>query len=228
MSREFGRIAGLAVMALAICAAAPGAADGDRPLSPAQIALFESNHLKEISHPVVLDYRFRHHGGPEGDYQDKVSADIRAVRPDGRKDVWIDFLSGDHHVNFPPALGFNGNPLLMFFLQHDVMEMETMTGGSAQYFRNRIRDAFVDAAAMHPIEVTVDGVAQHATEIEVTPFNHDPNLERFPAFAAKTYHFILSDAVPGRIYEISTTDPGAAKDSFEEGMTYAGEHAAAH
>jgi hypothetical protein len=228
MSRKLSEIVSLAVVALAVCAAAPAGADDDRPLSPAQIALFESNHLKEISHPVVLDYRFRHHGGPEGDYEDKVSADIRAVHPDGRKDVWLDFLSGDRQVNFPPAMGFNGNPLLMFFLQHDVMEMAAVTGGSAQYFRNRIRDAFADGAAMHPAEVTIDGAPQHATEIEVTPFSHDPNLTRFPAFAAKTYHFILSDAVPGSIYEISTTAPGTAPDSFEEGMTYAGEHQAAH
>jgi len=230
MSRKLSKIAGLAVAALAVCAAAPDGAADDRPLSPAQIALFESNHLKEISHPIVLDYRFRHRGGPEGDYEDKVSADIRTVRPDGRKDVWIDFLSGDHHVNFPPAIGFNGNPLLMFFLEHDVMEMRTVTGGEAQYFRNRIRDAFVDSAAMHPVDVTIDGAPHHATEIEVTPFSHDPDLARFPAFAGKTYHFILSDAVPGSIYQISTTlaAPAAAPDTFEEGMTYAGEHEATH
>lgn len=226
MSRRPSEIAGLAALALAACMAAAEASDENRPLSPAQIALFESNQLKEISHPVVLDYSFRHHGGPDGDYIDKVSADIRAVRQDGRKDVWIDFLSGDRHVNFPPAIGFNGNPLLMFFLEHDATEMREATGGSAQYFRNRIRAAFVDQARMHPAEVTVDGAARQATEIEVTPFRDDPNLARFPGFAAKTYRFILSDAVPGGIYEISTTvaAPGAAPDIFEEWMTYAGEH----
>src|SRR5215472_1615890 len=127
----------------------------DRPLSAAQIALFESNHLQEIAKPVVLEYVFRHLGGIAGDFDDKVTADIRSIHPDGKKDIWIDFLTGPHHVNFPPALGFNGNPLLMLFLEHDVTEMREATGGAAQYFRNRIRDAFVDRTEMHPVDITV-------------------------------------------------------------------------
>jgi len=228
MGRMPGKIAGLALMTFALCPAA--AADDDRPLSPAQIALFESNHLEKINYPLVLDYTFRHRGGADGDYVDKVSADIRAVGQDGRKDVWIDFLSGDRHVNFPPAIGFNGNPLLMYFLEYDVMEMQAATGGSAQYFRSRIRAAFVDRAAMHPVDVTIDGARHQATEIEVAPFLHDPNLARFPNFAGKTYRFVLSDAVPGSIYEISATlaTPGAAPDTFEEWMTYAGQHEDKH
>lgn len=229
MSRKLSKIAGLAVTTLAACMAA-AAADDDRPLSSAQVALFETDHLKEIRRPIVLDYTFRHRGGPEGEYVDKVSADIRAVRQDGRKDVWIDFLTGDRRVDFPPAIGFNGNPLLMYFLEHDVMEMRAVTGGSALYFRNRIRAAFVDQAAMHPVEVTIDGAMHQATEIDLAPFRHDPNLARFPAFAEKTYRFILSDAVPGRIYQISTTlgAPGVAPDTFEEWMTYAGKHEEKH
>src|SRR5580658_861505 len=198
----------------------------DRALSPAQIALFESNHLEDIAKPVVLEYAFKHLGGTAGDFDDTVTADIRSIDPDGKKDVWIDFLSGSHHVNFPPALGFNGNPLLMFFLEHDVTEMRDATGGAAQYFRNRIREAFVDQAEMHAIDITLDGKPEKATEIALAPFRDDPHFAQFPAFREKTYHFILADAVPGRVYEIRTTLPAgdATKDSFQEAMTYRSEH----
>jgi len=198
----------------------------DRALSPAQIALFESNHLEDIAKPVVLEYAFKHLGGTAGDFDDTVTADIRSIHPDGKKDVWIDFLSGSHHVNFPPALGFNGNPLLMFFLEHDVTEMRDATGGAAQYFRNRIREAFVDQAEMHAIDITLDGKPEKATEIALAPFRDDPHFAQFPAFREKTYHFILVDAVPGRVYEIRTTLPAgdATKDSFQEAMTYRSEH----
>lgn len=217
-------------LTLSLLAALPAlAADAgnEPPLSPAQVALFESNHLKEIRHPVVLDYDFRHKGAPGGDFEDKVSADIRVVHDDGRKDVWIDFLSGTHHVNFPPALGFNGNPLLMFFLEHDIDEMHDVAGGASQYFRNRIRAAFLDRAEMRSVEVEVNGAKHPATEIALSPFRDDPNLARFPAFAGKTYHFILSDAVPGSLYEISTTVPDASA-TFEERLIYTGEHAEGH
>jgi hypothetical protein len=198
----------------------------DRPLSPAQIALFETNHLRDIAKPVVLEYAFRHVGGAEGDFDDKVTADIRSIHEDGRKDVWVDFLTGAHHVNFPPALGFNGNPLLMFFLDHDAAEMGAATGGAAQYFRNRIRQSFVDQAEMHPAEVTIAGKREQATEIALKPFRGDAHLEQFPALREKTYHFILADAVPGHIYEITTTlpAPDGTKNSFAEAMTYQGEH----
>ena len=197
----------------------------DQPLSPAQIALFESDHLKSITRPARLDYAFEHRGGSGGDYIDKVSADIREVHEDGGKDVAVDFLSGEHRMNFPPVTGFHGNPLLMFFLEHDVIEMRQATGGAATYFRNRIRRAFADGAEMHPVEVTVDGRTQSGTEIVITPFRNDAMVERFPGVADKTYHFILCDAVPGTLYRISTAvGKAAAPGAFEESMTYSAAH----
>jgi hypothetical protein len=205
------------------------------PLSPAQVMLFESNHLKAISHPVQLDYAFEHRGG-SGDFQDKITATIQKIHENGRKDVAVGFLTGDHHRNFPGVTEFNGNPLLMFFLENDVIEMREATGGPDSYFRNRIRNAFVDGAETHPTEITLDGQKQSATEIVIAPFRKDPHLDRFPAFGDKTYHFVLSDAVPGTIYRISTEvtaapeggQNGAQKQKvFEESMTYAGEHDAA-
>jgi hypothetical protein len=208
----------------ALLFASVGLAD-DRPLSAAQIALFESNHLQDIGKPVVLEYTFRHQGGIAGDFEDKVTADIRTIHPDGKKDIWIEFLTGPHHVNFPPALGFNGNPLLMFFLEHDASEMREATGGAAQYFRNRIRQAFVDKAEMHSVDITYDGKPEKATEIALAPFHDDPQFAQVPAVRDKTYHFILADGVPGRVYQISTTLPSHdMKNAFEEAMTYRSEH----
>src|SRR6185312_15277228 len=90
------RLIGVALVAMVWSAAR---AEDERPLSPAQIALFESNHLKEITRPAVLDYSFQHRGGEDGDFEDKVSADIRTVHEDGKKDVWVDFLTGKRQMN---------------------------------------------------------------------------------------------------------------------------------
>jgi hypothetical protein len=201
----------------------------DPPLSRAQIALFESAHLKNIAKPVVLEYAFHRHGGPAGDFDDTVSAEIRTIHQDGKKDVWIDFLTGEHHLAFPPALGFSGNPLLMFFLEHDVVALHEATGAATQYFRTRVRQAFVDRAEMRPIAITLDGQKRAGTEIVLMPFHGDGNLARFPALAERTYRFILSDAVPGGLYQISTsvTASGDAPGLFEESMTYRDERDAA-
>lgn len=200
------------------------AADDVRPLSPAQIALFESDHLHGVGDKAALTYDFEHHG-TDGDFNDHVTETIRAVHDDGTKDVAIAFLTGAHAVEFPMVSEFKGNPLLMYFLEHDVTEMHQATQGSAVYFRNRIRRAFLEGAETHPVTITYDGKQEQATEITVTPFHKDPMIDHFPAFAEKTYHFVLSDAIPGTIYEISTTLPHTdpAAGAFTESVTYAGE-----
>ncbi len=200
--------------------------DTPPPLTPAQIALFETNHLKSISQPAVLEYSFTHHGGTAGDFTDKVTAEIRGVHDDGKKDVWIDFLTGEHKVEFAPVLGFGGNPVLMLFLENDVREMQQATGGSSHYFRNQIRRAFLYGAEIHPVDFMLDGKPQTGKEIMITPFRGDPHADRFPAYVEKSYHFILSDAVPGMIYQISThIPPSEAKPApFEDSMTYVSEH----
>ena len=232
MRRRLAFYEALIGAALALGVVGPAAAADDQvpPLSPAQIALFESDHLKNITKPVRLDYAFEHRGGA-GDFTDKVSETIREVHEEGGKDVAVEFLTGEHRMNFPPVNGFHGNPVLMYFLEHDVVELRQATGGAATYFRNRIRRAFLDGAELHPTDVTVDGKTQAATEIVITPFRNDAQIARFPGVADKSYRFVLCDAVPGMIYRISTSVPkaaapagGAAPAAFDETMTYSGEH----
>ena len=100
-----------------------------RPLSAAQIALFESDHLAEIKSPVTLDYSFRHAGSDT--YDDSVALVVSEVHDDGSKDVSVQFLTGEHQIEFSPATRFHGNPLIMYFLEWDVRGMHKVTGGSA-------------------------------------------------------------------------------------------------
>jgi hypothetical protein len=184
------------------------AADPVPPLSPAQISLFESDHLASIDTPRQLEYRFvRAEPGTAPDYVDRVRLDLRP-RSDGSKDIWVDFLSGAHHVTYPPLIGFRGNPALMYFLQHDVEEMRRQTGGSTTYFRNRIRRAFVDQAPLRAIELVHEGKPLQATEIVAYPFRGDPKLTRFPGMQEKRYRFVLAETVPGVLYAIEAEVPG--------------------
>jgi len=222
----FGTLLSVTVLGAGVFGAGAASAEDTRPLSPAQVALFESHHLKNITHAERLDYSFEHRGG-SGDFQDKVTAKIGKTEADGKKEVALTFLTGSRQLEFPPVSQFDGNPLIMAFLQHDVALMRDATGGSELYFRNRIREAFIDRAKISPVEITIDGKKANATEIVVKPFPGEVHMDRFPDFLEKTYHFVLSDAVPGTLYRISTTvskaETGAHK-AFEETLTYAGQH----
>jgi hypothetical protein len=202
-----------AVIVLATALAGPATATGaedNRPLSPAQIALFETDHLGAVRQPVRIEYSFRHEGSDGGDnYVDRVAVDVRP-RSDDAKDIWTDFLSGERHAPFPPMIGFRGNPVLMFYLERDVAEMHRETGGPATYFRNRIRQAFVDRAEVRPVEVVQQARILVAREITLRPFVGEPRLAPFAGLADKLYRFILADAVPGMVYLISAEVPGAS------------------
>jgi len=224
-----GVLLGLALGATMLLAADCFAADNDtRPLSPAQIALFESDHLGSIRRAERLEYRFaREAAAANADdacsYTDRVDIDVRP-RADGGKDVWTDFLSDERHVPFPPLMDFHGNPVVMFFLERDVGEMHRLTGGTATYFRNRIRQAFVDQAQVTAIELQRDGKAVPATEITLTPFAQDQHVAVFPGLAEKRYRFVLSESVPGRIVEIRSEAPSkTGQFSTTETMTFVGE-----
>jgi hypothetical protein len=234
MTRTRLLVAALLFAGLSV-AAAPVSADDTvdtRPLSPAQIALFESDHLKGIQHPDRLEYRFLREAGSgstdqagSGSFTDRIDLDVRP-RDDQKKDVWVDFLTGERHMPFPPMIGFRGNPVLMFFLEHDVEEMQQLSGGPASYFRTRIRQAFVDRAQLKSIDVTHDGTASPGTEITLSPFTNDPRIAMFPQLKDKLYRFVLTDAVPGGIYEIDAEILGGAGQAtpLKESMVFVGEH----
>ncbi len=134
---------------LAACALQARAED----LSAAQRAIFNTPHLANITEPVTLRYTYKHQGTLEQAFDDIVDVTITKVMPDGGRDVSFNFLSDKHHQDFPVIEGFHSNPVIMMFLEHDVAGLSSQTGGSTLYFRNRIRDAFVDRATAE--EVTV-------------------------------------------------------------------------
>jgi hypothetical protein len=214
-----------ALSATLVPAAAAWAADEPPALSPAQVALFESEHLRNIDAPTRLEYRFSHEPAtPAERYVDRVLLDLRP-RPDGAKDIWVDFLSAEHHVPYPPLAGFHGNPTLMYFLERDVNQMRSATGGAATYFRNRIRRALVDAAQLQPVEVSWQGKEEKAVEITLAPFRNDPHLASLPGMTEKRYRFVLCDTVPGTILEVGTEVPGETGQPprMKETMTFDGQ-----
>ncbi len=216
-------IVALSIVSMPGLAQVSGSQD-TRPLSPAQIALFETPHLANVSQPVTLEYSFVENGA--ADFTDRVAIHVGAPHPDGTKLVSFDFLTGVHKVPYPPVDNFTGNPLLMMFLEHDVAAMKQQLGLSATYFRNRIREAFVDRAVVNETSFVLDGRSLAAKRITVQPFLDDHRLDRLPSVQAKSYVFVLADGVPGTLAELHTElppDPTDGAPALRETLTYTGE-----
>jgi hypothetical protein len=204
----------LAVIAAAsLFGAAKAVADEARAaMSPAQIALFETPHLAALRPPLRLDYEFRRIEAGGEAILDSIRLELRATADAaGCCDVTPQFLTGPRAIRYPPAPGFRGNPLLLFALDRDTRELSAATGGSANWFRNRFRQALASTGELHPAEIEADGRRLAATVITVMPYLAEPRARRFQE---RRYSFTLAEAIPGWIQAIrselpATGDAGA-------------------
>lgn len=178
--------------------------------SAAEQALFVTNHLSALKPSTTLHYRFRKSGSLEPGFDDAASLALTA-QPDGKCcAAAAEFLSGSRRLALPEIEAAQGNPVILFFLERDIREMERLTKGKANYFRKRIRIAVAEAATIREVTLPFQGRKVAAREISITPYADDPLRARFEHLINKRYVFTLSDAVPGGVLSVRTQVDAAA------------------
>jgi len=199
------RSAGLPFVLLAALAVD---AAGAEPVSPAEVLLFETDHLATMKAPATLVYEFRKLSNIEPAFTDSVQLDVS--RSKGQVHAALRFLSGARRHALSEVDDAHGNPVLLGFLEHDIAEMKRLTGGSVTYFRKRIRMALANSAALTPERISYQGKTIAAQAVRIQPYRDDPLHARFEHYLRKTYTFVLSDAVPGGLYQVraSLGSPG--------------------
>ena len=172
--------------------------------SAAERALFMGNAMKRLKAPATLNYSFRKSGTLEEGFEDKVS--LRYVQPAKGAccSVTGQFLSGSRKVELPEVEEAEANPVLLYFLEHDVREMKRITKGSPSYYRKRIRLAAYESAKLSEVSLSYRGQAIKGQQIELLPYENDPARARFEKFARKSYVFLLADGVPGGVFGVRT------------------------
>lgn len=198
------RAAGLcAAAALAALALAPARA---QPVSPAEVLLFETDHLARVKAPATLVYEFRKVSNVEPAFTDNVQLEVsRSKGENGALHAELRFLSGERKHDLPGIDDVHGNPVLLGFLERDIAEMKRLTGGSSGYFRKRIRLALAEGAQVTSQRITYQGKTLDAKAIRIQPYLDDPLHARFEHYVRKTYTFVMSDAVPGGVYQLRTS-----------------------
>jgi hypothetical protein len=187
-------------VACALTGALVMAAACAQPVAPAEVLLFETDHLASLQTPVALVYDFRGHDTAA--FTDTVRLDL-APQGSGTR-ATVKFLSGERQQALPPLDDAHGNPILLGFLEHDIARMHRLTGGSATYFRKRIRMALADAAQVVAQPIAWQGRQVPAQLVRIQPYRDDPQRARYEKYAGKTYRFVLSASVPGGVYQLGT------------------------
>jgi len=192
----------------AMCATHGAAfAAGTDEISAAERLIFTTDHLHGIQQQTELDYAFLSTDQPAH------SADVvkvLVVSPDNAKG---DAQVSDHSGAVPlPNAGLQCNPVIIYFLERDIAEMEHLTGGQRRYFQQRLRLALAAGPKIETVTSQVGGKPVKARQIVVQPYLGDPNSERFAQFTGKRYTFLIADTVPGEVALIRTDVPGANND----------------
>jgi hypothetical protein len=197
------RAAGLRAGTLAILAALSIGSVAAQQVSPAEVLLFETDHLARMKAPATLLYEFRKLSNVEPAFTDSVQLDVSSSK--GQVHAALHFLSGARQRELPEVDDAHGNPVLLGFLEHDIAEMKRLTGGSVTYFRKRIRMALATSAQVTPQRITYQGKTVEGKAVRIQPYLDDPMRARFEIYTRKTYTFVFSDAVPGGVYQVRTS-----------------------
>ena len=170
--------------------------------SEAERLLFTEDHFKSVPAATQIDYEYRKRGSLEEEFVDRVRVNVAAKSRTGGRGVKVDFLTGARRMELPEVKDAAGNPLILYFLEREVREMNRLTGGSINYYRKRIRMAFAESAQVKPVALDIGGKQLQAREIHIAPYRDDPARPRYEKFAEKTFVLTLSDQVPGGIVEM--------------------------
>ena len=206
------------MLAAAACIAlVPGQAAAQaaaQAVSQAETLLFETDHLARIKPPAVLVYEFRKVSNVEPEFSDKVQLDLANGK--GKTSATLHFLSGAHKHDIPALEEAHGNPILLGFLERDIAEMKRLTGGATAYFRKRIRMALAEGAEVSAQSIRYQGKSLPARAVRIQPYLNDPMHARFEPYVHKSYTFVVSEQVPGGIYQVrSSLDNGNGKTSTD-------------
>lgn len=203
--KTIGSGASVALAVLAASLLAVSAQAEEKPFSAAEKRVFLDDQLGNLERSATLEYTFSKRGTLEEGFDDSVVVEVRTGDKEQGRVVNAAFLTGSRNVALPEVTNAAGNPVVMYFLERDVRQMERLTSGKQNFFRRRIRLALADTAQVRPVSIRLDGRELAASEVTIQPYLDDPVRERFAKFEKKTYTFVVSDQVPGGVYQLRTT-----------------------
>lgn len=223
LSRRSFALAAFAIAAtprLLLAAQAPSASAP--AMSVAEHRLFAEHHLRNVRPPTTLRYRYVKTGSLEPAVRDEVQLTLRPASDGSCCVATGNFLDAQHRLALPEIDDARANPVVLYFLEHELREMHRRTQGQPNYFRKRIRLSLADAATIKDTQIHFQGRELPAQEVRIEPYADDPMRARYQRFAAKQYVFVFAAAVPGGVYQMRTVLPAAQSDAaplLEEALT---------
>ncbi len=174
--------------------------------SNAENKLWMDKHLLNIEQPVRLHYEFEKTGSYEEGFFDDVYLDIIEINEDGTRNTALQFFTQEKSQKVSPSnvTNITGNPVIGVYLQGDVYEMNRLTEGHWKYFHKQIKLAMANSNKSEAVTIEFDGKQYQGEKIVLHPYSRIDNRSRLKEFSDKTYEFVMSEKIPGKLYQIRT------------------------
>ncbi|RKZ49725.1 MAG: hypothetical protein DRQ48_01075 [Gammaproteobacteria bacterium] len=192
--------------------------------SNAENKLWLDKHLLNIEQPVRLHYEFVKTGSYEDGFIDDIYLDIIQINEDGTRNAALQFFTEERSQKVSPSNveKITGNPVIGIYMQGDVYEMSRLTDGGWKYFHRQIKLAIADNNESEPVTIKLNGKEYQGEKITLYPFEKIQQKDRLKEFSNKSYEFIMSEEIPGKLYQIWTVINDPANPSvplLEEKLT---------
>ena len=108
------------------------------------------------------------------------------------------------------------NPVILEYLEADIIEMQKLTKGQPNYFRKRIRAALAEGPEIFRKKQTFNGESIEVLTFSIEPYAKDPlrfesGRSKYRRYSKKKYIFYLSENIPGHILGIDYEIPKRKK-----------------
>lgn len=176
--------------------------------SRANTLLFLDDHLTGPDYSARYVYSSSRAGSEERDFDDRITMTAHAVSGSDAKRVEFDLPAGSSQKPVPAVERARGNPMIMVFLQSDVLELAEATGGHWRYFQKQMKLALEHDARVEPVSIDFQGQSIEGHRITVQPYaKEQARRKELGPYRNKTYEFLLSDELPGEVFELRSTTP---------------------
>ena len=183
-------------------------------ITEAEKLLFLNEDFKNIATPKTLFYRYKGNG-------ETISYDRKYIQielknnSDGLVLTGVSFENKKREL-LKKILNPKSNPVVLHYLEHDILQMQRLTKGQPNYFRKRIRAALAEGPTIFSEKKEINGKTITLKKFSIMPYATDPlrfsaRRTKYRRYSKKKYTFYTSDQIPGHLYSIEYEIPKRSK-----------------
>ena len=185
-----------------------------KEITEAEKLLFLNKDFNNIETPKTLFYRYEGEGETISYNRKSVQIELKN-NSDGFVLTGVSF-ENKKRKSLKSILNPESNPVILYYLEYDILQMQRLTKGQPNYFRKRIRGALAEGPAISSEKKEINGKIITLKKFSIMPYATDPlrfsaGRSKYRRYSKKKYTFYTSNQIPGHLYSVEYEIPKREK-----------------